>query len=252
MFRLIKKILLFTTLIASVFGSSLLCAKTHIYLLAGQSNMMGKSETTAQLPAKYRDTPKNVTFFYQGRQQPLANHSYFGPEVAFAHHVSTTLPDDHHVIIKVVASGSYLSEWLPGQPLYDVLLRQFTLLPLPAGNNSLDAIIWMQGESDSRDHELALAYGEKLEAFISNLRRDLQAPNSLFVIGAISPDNPGFPAVEQVRTQQRSVHNTVTATRFVETRDLATFDNTHFNTSGLLGLGKRFAQAYEKHRISAK
>lgn len=227
--------------------SPALIAQTHIYLLAGQSNMMGKT-TTSELPEHYKKTPKNVTFYYQGRQRQLADDNYFGPEVGFAHQISKALPHDQHIIIKYVASGSYISEWAPEQSLYRGMLRQFTLLPLPKpkekATTEINSIIWMQGESDCRRQELAQVYGNRLSRFVNTLRNDIKSPNSLFIIGAVNPQNPGFPAVDEVRAQQLNVHKSVPNTQHVETQDLATFDNTHFNTEGLLELGKRFAASY--------
>lgn len=238
-----KIILLFISFITCFVISMALSAKTHIYLLAGQSNMMGKTQTQ-ELPAFYRQTPKNVHFYYQGRKRQLADDVYFGPEVAFAHEVAKALPNDQHIIIKYVASGSYIREWSPTQPLYQGLLRQITLLKLPDALSTIDAIVWMQGESDCRSVQLAQQYGQRLNQFITKLRRDLKSPNSLFIMGGVSPQNKGFPAIEQVRVQQQKVHQTVTNTRYIETNDLPTFDNTHFNTAGLIELGKRFAAAY--------
>lgn len=223
--------------------SSPVLAKTYVYLLAGQSNMMGKSQTH-QLPVQYRTIPDNVTFYYQGRERTLADDDYFGPEVMFAHEVASALPNDQHIIVKYVASGSYISQWASGQPLYQGLLRQFSLLPDTLSEYPVDSIIWMQGESDCRDSQLAQQYGQRLQRLIDHLRYDLNSPDSLFIIGAVSPNNVGFPAVNQVRKQQKDTHQAVKNTRFVETNDLETFDNTHFNVNGLLALGKRFAQAH--------
>lgn len=212
--------------------------------------MMGKT-TTSELSTSYKKTPDNVTFYYQGRQRQLADDSYFGPEVGFAHRIAQALPHDQHIIVKYVASGSYISEWASDQPLYQGMLRQFTLLPLPKHSDiaspEISSIIWMQGESDCRSPKLAQAYGKRLTRFVNNLRRDINSPKSLFIIGAVNPRNPGFPAVEEVRAQQQNVHQEVTNTRHVETLDLATFDNTHFSTDGLLELGKRFAESYIAH-----
>lgn len=239
-----KTALLSLLLIISFHFSPHLAAKTHVYLLAGQSNMMGKTQTQ-QLPDHYRQTPSNVRFYYQGRERKLADDAYFGPEVSFAHAVAKALPNDQHIIIKYVASGSYIEQWANTQPLFKGMIRQIELLK--KHNNlppTIDAMIWMQGESDCRSSDLANAYGHRLKQFILNTRQTLQSPNSLFIIGAVSPQNVGFPAMKQVRQKQQETHQTTANTRYVETLDLETFDNTHFNTNGLIELGKRFAKAY--------
>jgi hypothetical protein len=250
----LKNSLAFLTLIFCTFLSTTLSAKTHVYILAGQSNMMGKTQTH-QLPSAYRQTPANITFYYQGRERKLADDAYFGPEVVFAHEVSKAFPDDQHIIIKYVASGSYIHEWAKGQPLYKGLIRQFKLA-LPSQDNNtfpnVDSVIWMQGESDCRSTELAQAYGGRLNQLIHDLRKDLASPHSLFIIGSVSPQNVGFPAVNDVRLQQKRIHQSVVNTRLIETKDLETFDNTHFNTNGLMELGKRFAEAYVQQYLTEK
>lgn len=250
----LKNLLILLAVIFYTFLSTTLAAKTHVYILAGQSNMMGKTQTH-QLPSAYRQTPANVKFYYQGRERKLADDAYFGPEVVFAHEVSKAFPDDQHIVIKYVASGSYIREWANEQPLYKGLIRQFKLA-LPAQDNdknalpNVDSIIWMQGESDCRSTKLAQAYGGRLNQLIHGLRKDLASPHSLFIMGSVSPQNVGFPAVDEVRSQQKQVHQSVVNTRLVETQDLETFDNTHFNTHGLMELGKRFAEAYVQQYLA--
>ncbi|MCK5813936.1 MAG: sialate O-acetylesterase [Cocleimonas sp.] len=246
----LKNKLLFTTLIFFSFIATHLNAKTHIYLLIGQSNMMGKSKSY-RLPPAYHKTPANVSFYYQAQKRKLAQYAYFGPEVSFAHHVARAFPNDKHIIVKYVASGSYIRQWMPNQPLYKAMIRQirYSLLPKRSKKKTLpviNSIVWMQGESDSRNKASAKRYGGRLTQFIHSLRRDLNAPNSLFIIGAVSPKNKGFPEVKQVRAQQKQVHRVVSNTHYVETNDLKTFDNTHFNASSQMELGKRFAQSYIK------
>lgn len=246
----LKNGLLFTTLIFFSLVVTSLSAKTHIYLLIGQSNMMGKSKSY-RLPPAYKKTPSNVSFYYQAQNRKLAQYAYFGPEVSFAHHIARAFPKDKHIIVKYVASGSYIRQWMPNQPLYKAMLRQlrYSLLPKRSKEKILpivNSIVWMQGESDCRNKQSAKLYGRRLTQFIHSLRRDLNAPNSLFMIGAVSPKNKGFPEVEQVRAQQKQVHRVVSNTHYVETNDLKTFDNTHFNASSQMELGKRFAQSYIK------
>ena len=145
--------------------SSYASAKDRVYILAGQSNMMGKGKTH-QLPASHKRPLKNVEFYYQGRKRQLAQFSHFGPEVSFAHAISRAYPNDKHIIIKHVATGSSIQQWAPGSPLFKGMLRQRGFVKVAHKTQEqidpsifkVDAVIWMQGEKDARSNQNANRY----------------------------------------------------------------------------------------------
>lgn len=222
---------------------SQLFAKNRIYILAGQSNMMGKGKTS-HLPAMYRKTPHNVKFYYQGRQRDLAKFAYFGPEVGFVHAVARAYPHDTHVIIKSVATGSSIQQWLPGSGLYKGTLRQVKLAGFK-DDPKIEAIVWMQGERDARDKSSAASYEAKLRRFIHGLRSHLKSPHSLFIMGEINPEDPAFSMTELVQKAQRNIQRSSPRTMLVSTAGLGKlYDHVHYDAKGQLELGKRFAKAY--------
>ncbi len=230
-------------LLLSVGTTATLSADQRIYLLAGQSNMMGKGKSY-ELPATYKKTPHNITFYYQGRQRDLAQYAYFGPEVSFAQEVARAFPQDQHILIKQAATGSTIQQWQPGQPLYQGLLRQLGF-SLEAKNPPVTAILWMQGESDARTPALAGQYTPRLTRLIQGLRQDLQSPDSLFLMGQINPEDNAFPMVEQVQASQQQVQRSVPNTLLISTDGLGKlYDHVHYDARGQMELGRRFAQAY--------
>lgn len=231
------------SLLLTSFYSPVSSAAERVYLLAGQSNMMGRGRTQ-ELPASYRKTPKNVTFFYQGREHGLAQFAYFGPEVSFAHHVARAFPNDHHIIIKNAATGSTIQQWQPGQRPYEGLLRQLDLYFKDA-RPEVDAIIWMQGESDARKPDLAKQYATRLQSLLDNLRKDTNSLSSLFILGQISQNVESFPQVEQVRDVQQRFSAQHPRVSMISTDGLGKIhDHIHYNAQGQMELGKRFAEAY--------
>lgn len=231
---------------------------TKIYVLAGQSNMMGKGKA-ALLPPAYRKTPHNVTFIYQGRQKKLAQYSFFGPEVSFAHEVARAFPQDKHILIKYAATGSSIQQWLPEQALYKGLLRQigFSHIRKHGGGDKtaknreavkkVSAIFWMQGETDARDKARATPYSGYLNRFIHSLRQDLNSPNSLFIFGQINPESKAFPMVKQIQQSQQHINRNVSNTILTMSDGLGKLnDKIHYNAAGQIELGRRFAQAYIK------
>ncbi|MCB1638258.1 MAG: sialate O-acetylesterase, partial [Thiothrix sp.] len=192
----------------------------YIYLLAGQSNMIGKGKVS-ELAPHLRRTPANVSFYYQGRQQTLARFNHFGPEVLLAHQLARALPQDHHILVKFAATGSRLIQWVPGSPLYQGLLRQLSYVQTADGKPAtLAAIFWMQGESDARNLAQARAYGERLQHLIQRLRTDTGSPQAPAFIGRINPVSDAFRWRDEVRQQQQQVTQTLPMTYLVETQGL--------------------------------
>jgi hypothetical protein len=159
--------------------------------------------------------------------------------------VARAFPNDTHIIIKQAATGSTIERWLPGQALYKGLLRQVGF-SLPEDHaKKIDAIVWMQGESDARSADLAGQYGGRLNRLIQALRNDLSSPNSLFILGQINPEDLAFSKVAQVQASQRQAQQSSSNTILVSTDGLGKmYDHVHYNADGQLELGKRFAKAY--------
>ncbi|MEB8434026.1 sialate O-acetylesterase [Cocleimonas sp. KMM 6892] len=233
----------------SLLVSSNLSAKERVYILAGQSNMMGKGKTH-QLPAFLKRQPSNVEFYYQGRKRELAKFSHFGPEVSFAHAISRAFPNDKHIIIKHVATGSSINQWLPGSGLFAGLLRQRGFVKVGTQSNNIvntkvDAVIWMQGERDARSEHNAYNYESNLKRFITGVRRQLDSPRSVFIMGEVNPEDPAFFMLDTVQQAQVNTQRTLPGVKLVSTNGLGKiYDHVHYDTQGQLELGKRFARAY--------
>ncbi|MEZ5535594.1 MAG: sialate O-acetylesterase [Thiolinea sp.] len=227
----------------SIMFSSAAMARDRIYLLAGQSNMMGLAGTEG-LPAAYKSTPPNVVFYYKGGARPLARDKHIGPEVSFAHAVARAFPADRHIIVKFAATGSHIRQWFPGEHYYKGLLRQLELAVSPE-TPEIEAIFWMQGEGDAFNKERASQYATNLTHFIRHLRQDLRAAGAPFIMGLIDPIGRDFPEVALVQQNQRLVNSTVANTYLLPAEGISKiYDNIHFDALGQVEMGKRFAQQY--------
>lgn len=222
-------------------------AKDRVFVLAGQSNMQGRG-ASADLPEHLRQQPKNVRFYTHGRESKLAKYHYFGPEINFAHLIANTFPNDNVIIIKSAASGSSITEWLPNKPLYNALIRQVKFVVDPA-KTDIQGIVWMQGETDAKNAKLAKDYQSNLKSLIDQLRNDLNAENTMFLIGRITQPNANFPLEETVRNAQNEVDKNNPNTIIVPTDGIGKlYDNVHYNSEGLIELGRRFALAFVNRR----
>ena len=116
-------------------------------------------------------------------------------------------------------------------------------------------VLWHQGESDTRDLELAESYGQRLTHLIGNLREDLAAPYLPFLIGELghwllaepAPDGKGgmhgaHTHHAMVSAQQRGVAETVSDCVMVSAAGLEDRgDHVHFTTEGYKQFGARYA-----------
>lgn len=238
----------------------------RVFLLAGQSNMVGAG-VTAQIPAAQRRFPQNVRLFEAGAWRDLLWGDRFGPEVGFANEIGRALPDDLIALCKVAGSGANICyDWNPDGvsrgaedvyrgPLYPKLFAEFnSLKSLLKGQGEpvdVSAMLWMQGERDSVFQSMAEFYAVNLAAFIARIRLDLGDSTLPFLLAEIAP-RVYLPEEQRlqhafrdvVQKAQREVASADPWAKLVQTLDLPQSDNLHFDTGGQLELGCRFALAY--------
>lgn len=189
-----------------------------------------------------------------GLTSPPGTDDNFGPELSFGRGLADGHPTCGNVaIIKKSKGGKTLAvDWYPGIPhgpqynqllaLVEVALQdleQQGYIPV------LEGMIWMQGESDAKTEDYALAYQENLELLISDLREDLGVPQLPFVIGRIHDQLPiwKYPFADTVRAAQVAVADETPSTRMISTDGLGIkSDSVHFDGPGQIVLGEEFAQ----------
>ncbi len=256
--------------------------KAKVILLLGQSNASGCSLVEylqknldaaefAQLEAGFENVRINYSIDNQkytsgGQYIPVTlgcgcGERYFGPEVGMAQVLSAAFPEEEIFILKFTMSGYSLNHhWLyDGEPawIYDaalVFIRQYMDALLEAGYDAdLQAIAWMQGESDTTI-EKAERYFDNQVAFVSYLRSDLAefAQGEIYFVDAgISSSpycEPGYPAVNEAkgRFADLSPYNL-----YFDTIDMGLTtlyepvgepDLAHYDSLSELALGRRFGE----------
>lgn len=223
---------------------------TDLILITGQSNALGAGTSYDQS----LDRPSSNVFAFTNNGWQVAdlkqvwdlnwhprNHPETDPSNNFAIHFgkSAAARDDSRVIGFILASkpGAKISEWDYQGDFYNTLqakaLDAINQLP---HKNSIDGILWHQGESDGVDKQY---YTDSLYSLIYNLRNEAwvnsRAP---FICG---------------ETKIRSVNNRLNGlnrdsdpnTACVPAEDLSTLgDDRHFDAPALRTLGARYADAY--------
>lgn len=210
----------------------------HIFILSGQSNMAGMDPKLGFEPeAKQLFADGEVVYFKVARGgQPIRYWVEQWNEIAAKHGID----------VKTKRSGEKNKGTIYYQPILDQHKGLLEKHPQPASVT----FCWMQGERDAKE-QLSAAYAEAMTQLISNLRKDLGAPEMNFVIGRLSdcgtPDNTEW---QNVRKAQVDVANKDPLGAWVdcddlndkESRDGAKRDDLHYTREGYELLGRRYAR----------
>jgi len=207
------------------------------YILAGQSNMLGRANTS-ELQASLQQPYDKALVFDRGKWVAFKPGNQFGPEVTFVRAMAAN-GRAIGVIKQAKGATSLAVDWkaCAGEQ-YLGLIRKVTEARA-SRKIRLAGLIWAQGEADSKSPENASAYGDRLAEFIQRLRADLDTPGLPVVALRV---NPPYPHVEGVRTaieQTKLAHYA-----WIDGDDLEKAkDNIHYNVAGQLVLGDRFAKS---------
>lgn len=191
----------------------------------------------------------------------------FGPEIGLARTLLKLQPNRLLAIVKVAYSGTSISFWKPGNTMkakrgangYPAMMSEIKMSIDKAKANGITlrprAFIWVQGESDAYNREgISEKYQASLEALIASLKKDLNAPELISLVGlntkfglksAKDAEAPGSGVAKIVAAMKK----TAAASPFVEYVDdwgCEVVNVAHFGSKGTLELGKRFAETLIK------
>jgi hypothetical protein len=219
--------------------------KVRVFVLSGQSNMVG-----------------------------------LDPDISFTPAMKKAFPGDEIVVIKDAMGGQPIKRWykqwqpansgLPAaadpparknarpagaakgkkQPAAkptangDLYARLMSKVRPAINGKKIDSVsfVWMQGERDVKDGQSAV-YADSLRGLIKQLRDDLNRPDMTVVIGRLSDQYVGKPHGDAVRNAQVEVAKEDKLADWVDTDDLNGPKNAvHYTKDGYATLGERFAQ----------
>ena len=179
----------------------------------------------------------------------------FGPEMGLARSLQKQ-GDSSLAIIKVAFSGtSMAADWNPENPgnggaCYRALVSETKTAIAEAGKQGialhLRALVWVQGESDANP-EAAPRYEKALGDLLARLRKDLDAPDFIALLGVNTRfGNGNNPHVPAVIAAQQALAKKDPRCFYVDTAGAETLppSHTHFTAAGTLEIGKRFAEAF--------
>lgn len=228
------------------------------FLLIGQSNMAGRGD--------FGEVPEiinpNCFMLRNGRWCPMSEpinpdrnifnyfHSGRGLSASFADEYAKYFNEDIG-LIPCADGGTSLSQWMPGELLYDNAVNN---AKLAQRTSELTGILWHQGENDSYNKEDALTYQKRFIKMITQLRKDLGNETLPVIVGEL----PGFASTFQdgklkyaeiVNEALKAMPSIIVNCGFACSEGLTDRgDGIHFNSASYRIFGKRYFNEYLKFR----
>ena len=226
----------------------------HSFLLIGQSNAAGRGFLTE---AEKLDTcGGRLKVLRNGRWQTMfrpvnPDRSFSGTCLAesFAKAYAEAHPDVEVGVIPCADGGTRISQWLPGELLFD---NAVNCAKLAMRTSSLRGILWHQGEGDCAEDACGL-YEERFIHMMDSLRRELNLPDVPILVGglgsylaqyAASPNLiKNHPVLNQILEKLGDEYHRCA---FVSAEGLGSNpDFLHFSAASLQEFGLRYYKAFE-------
>lgn len=221
--------------------------KLDLFLFIGQSNMAGRGT----LSSEYLDTLNNVFLLtphagMEPAMNPLNKYSnirkalkmqQIGPGYEFSKKIVSVTGVPIGLVVNA-RGGSSINSWVKGS---NDKYYEMTMVRMKAALKwgTLKAILWHQGESDSKQPEI---YMKKLSNMVENFRNDLGNPKLFFEAGELAywrKESALFNAM--IRTISTSIPNSAWVSAEGLT-PLINISDPHFDASSQLILGERYAE----------
>lgn len=207
---------------------------------------------TSSLPAA-EPAGKTRLFILSGQ----SNMKHLDPDVSFTPKIKAAFPNDEILVVKVAQSGQPISRWyrdwipatgeLPkGQivgDIYATLMKKVEETMRGKPTPDTVTFLWMQGEADTATPDMANIYEASLRGLITQLRTDLNRPDTTVVIGRISDYAEHPEGSKTVREAEMAVVKADPKSAWIDTDDLnGKRDDLHYTKDGYVTLGERFAE----------
>lgn len=223
----------------------------HIYLLMGQSNMVGRDTRSL---ASQVDNPRLLALNHDNQWAVARDPIHFdtkippgqGPGISCGLEM---LQMDSGITIGLVpcaVGGTPLSRWVKGADLYEDCL---TRAKLAGQAGSIDGVLWHQGEADTTTQANADSYETRLVHMFKDLRQDLGLPRLPIVVGQLGPflDPAKYPYLETVTAAITHIPAVLPDAGYADSAGLQDRgDSLHFSADSQKLFGARYAAAMQQ------
>ncbi|KAL8524340.1 hypothetical protein ACS0TY_014068 [Phlomoides rotata] len=245
----------FFFLFLSYFTTPMVSTNRNIFILGGQSNMVGlggvytlPNSTTLVwdrvIPEECQPNPLILSFSsnftWEKAIEPLHGDG-IGPGIPFARSILDSNPEVEIGLVPCAIIGTSIAQWARGSDLYGKMLSRAQMAVF--GGGEIRGLLWYQGESDAHLPN-ANYYKTSFQQFISDLRSDLMLP-SLPVIEVAIISGGDQTSRDIVRDAQILTAAELDNVECVDAMGLQLGpDNLHLTTASQVQLGKMLADAY--------
>lgn len=250
-------------------------AHREVFLLGGQSNMVGMGNPNLPVAQPFSAPLPDVRLYFgssSATAPPLAyqwidlapgSGNQFGPELSFGHTLNPADPIANCALIKHARGGSNVSaDWNPTvqnnvyadfRTTVDAALQKLTDM---GDTYDIVGMLWTQGIRDGKDGRSSTEYQTDLERLIADVRLNYRTDLPVFISRlSINMTGAGLPpptggrggelgGLANIRLGQENVVANDPLAFLIDTDDFGVGDQSHFNTSGQIDLGKAFAASY--------
>jgi hypothetical protein len=219
-----------------------------IYLLMGQSNMVGRDTTTLTSQIEH----SNVLALNTDGQWVVAREPMYvggtgiGPGISFALEMLKANPNRTIGLVPCAVGGTPLRRWVKGADLYE---KAVSRAKLAAQTGVIKGVLWHQGESDTAKKEDAESYEARLTQMLKDLRQDLGLPKMPIVVGQLGRflTVEKYPYVKTVQAAIEHIPAVVPNAGFADSTGLTDKgDQLHFSAAAQAEFGARYAKAMQK------
>ncbi len=216
--------------------------RISIYILAGQSNMEGDGEFAELTPF----VTKNQIYVFDENYKWIIGkepvRAKVGPSISFASEISNNT-EEIVGIINVAVGGTNIEQWSKSykdNSLYQKMLKRVLA---SSTQGEIKGLLFYQGENDAEgdDADHIDDWNIEFEKFVKNLREDLKNDSLPVVFAQIGKGNGEN--WNKVKFSQEKVN--LFNVEMIKTDDIDKKESSvHYNTSGYVEIGRRFAQKY--------
>ena len=247
-----------------IFGGLKMCGhedELDVYLLVGQSNMVGDATTYGSLPTILQGrnvhlAEISVELLYGITDEVLkpVSNTKWGMELTAGQKLFAR-SNRRALFIKVAKGGSNMhTDWQQGGEMYNELIAKYNVAKANVeadgytlGNHRL---VIMQGEADAGITANAQAWESNYDQMISDVQSDLGISIGQQVICRISDNYAGTTPGDIVRAAQDKIGSR-TGNVLIDTDNISVrADNIHYDADGLQELGNLVGEALEFSHIT--
>lgn len=221
-----------------------------IFLLMGQSNMAGRGLLEDVEPIR----DERIRVFQDGgwavAEEPLHHDrptAGIGLAMSFARAVLDANPSTDIGLVPRAVGSTPLERWMPGADLYEGAVAAAREA---ARDGTIKAVLWHQGEHDSKSEADASSYVQRFSVMVTTLREQIAAPFLPVIVGELGgylSKRPDFPHYRIVNAELRKVPEAVPHSAFVNAEGLTDKgDSLHYDARSLRVFGERYYDAYRK------